>query len=355
MFIESIGTATPRTRYSQREAWEALSASDAFAALSTRSRALLKKVLLGRNGIESRWLALDPLDEVFHLSGDELHERFFRHAPGLGARACERALERSGYRPREIDALAVSTCTGYLCPGLTSYVSERLGLRDDCLLLDLVGQGCGAAIPNLRAAAGALSGAGAERALSVCVEVCSAAYYLDEDPGVLISACLFGDGAAAAALSDAPTAASQRHGRVEWVGASGVLRPADREALKFERKDGYLRNILRPEVPDVAAREAAVVLDRVLERAGMARADVTQWVLHAGGRDVLTAVGEAFGVGEGALVHSAEILREHGNMSSPSALFALERALREDRRPGAWYLASFGAGFSSHGALLRVE
>ena len=53
------------------------------------------------------------------------------------------------HRPDEVDALVISTCTGYLCPGLTSYVSERLGCRADVLNLDLVGQGCVAAMPNL--------------------------------------------------------------------------------------------------------------------------------------------------------------------------------------------------------------
>jgi predicted naringenin-chalcone synthase len=93
-------------------------------------------------------------------------------------------------KPGEIDAVLISTCTGYLCPGLTSYVSERLGLRPDVFPLDLVGQGCGAALPNLRAAEAILAAGRAQKVLSICVEVCSAAFYLDDDPGVLISACL---------------------------------------------------------------------------------------------------------------------------------------------------------------------
>ena len=43
--------------------------------------------------------------------------------------AAERALAAAKTSPREIDAILISTCTGYLCPGLTSYTSERLGLR----------------------------------------------------------------------------------------------------------------------------------------------------------------------------------------------------------------------------------
>ena len=74
-----------------------------------------------------------------------------------------KALQQAGHQPRDIDAVIISTCTGYLCPGLTSYVAEQLGLRQDALALDLVGQGCGAALPNLRTASDA--GVVAERLL----------------------------------------------------------------------------------------------------------------------------------------------------------------------------------------------
>src|SRR5207248_1738973 len=141
------------------------------------------------------------------------------------------------------------TCTGYLCPGLTSYVSERLGLRMDVFALDLVGQGCGAALPNLRTADALLAAGRANRVLSVCVEVCSAAFFLDDDPGVLISACLFGDGAGAAVLSNEP---NREQRRVEWKFGSSNLVPGKRDTLRFGHQNGMLRNILLPQVPKIA-------------------------------------------------------------------------------------------------------
>jgi alkylresorcinol/alkylpyrone synthase len=201
MFIIGLGTAAPPQRYAQTECWEALQASTRFHELAPRSRAILRKVLTGNNGIGTRHLALDKLDDAFDLDPDTLHARFTRNAPLLASSAGERALADAGTAPADIDALIISTCTGYLCPGLTSYVGERLGLRADTLMLDLVGQGCGAALPNLRAAQALLAAGKCEHVLAICVEVCSAAFYLDDDPGVLISACLFGDGAGAAVLS----------------------------------------------------------------------------------------------------------------------------------------------------------
>jgi alkylresorcinol/alkylpyrone synthase len=352
MFIIGLGTATPPRRYTQRECWEALQAAPQFTRLEPRARAILKKVLGAQNGIETRHLALAPLAEAFELTPDALHARFREHAPAVGAVAASNALRDSGVAPEQIDALIVSTCTGYLCPGLTSYVSERLGLRGDALLLDLVGQGCGAALPNLRTAAGLVAGGQAARVLSVCVEICSAAFYLDDDPGVLISACLFGDGAGAAVLSAKPAPARRR---VRWEAASTVLHPAARDLLRFEQRGGMLRNILTPEVPDVAGRHARQVLDEVLTRAGRQRDQIRAWILHAGGRDVLAALRNRLGLAEADTHRSADVLREFGNLSSPFVLFVLQRALAEDAPGGWWWLASFGAGFSSHGALLEVE
>src|SRR5512140_3329255 len=201
MVIVGLGTAAPSQRYAQREGWEALQYEPRFFELNPRSRAILRKVLTGSNGIATRHLALGHLREAFELNPDVLHARFTANAPLLATQAAERALADAGCGPAEVDALLISTCTGYLCPGLTSYVGERLELRADVLALDLVGQGCGAAVPNLRAAEALLRSGRSRRVLSVCVEVCSAAFYFDNDPGVLISACLFGDGAGAAVLA----------------------------------------------------------------------------------------------------------------------------------------------------------
>ncbi|HYH40638.1 MAG TPA: stilbene synthase, partial [Burkholderiales bacterium] len=190
MFFTGVGTAAPATRYTQAQCYEALQGSAQFPKLARGSRALLKRLLLGDNGIATRALALDPLTEAFDATPDALHKRFATHAPLLAQQAAERALQDAGVEARAIDAVLISTCTGYLCPGLTSYVIERLGLRRDVLALDLVGQGCGAALPNFRAAEALLCADGCEHVLSICVEVCSAAFYIDDDPGVLVSACL---------------------------------------------------------------------------------------------------------------------------------------------------------------------
>ncbi len=351
MHIVGIGTAQPPQRYTKAECLAAFERSAWFARLDERAHLIARTVLQRDNGIDARHLAVAALDEVFTIDPNTLAQRFAIHAPALAAQAAARALAQAALAPAQIDAVIVSTCTGYLCPGLSGHVAQRLGLRADVQAFDLVGQGCAAALPNMQHGQALLASGRCEQVLSVCVEVSSAAMYLDNDPGVLISACLFGDGAGAAVLSrDAST-----HGRqIAWQDSTSLLEPAYRSALMFEQRDGMLRNVLTRAVPELAADCAQRVLATVLGRAGLHPGEVNAWIMHAGGRDVLQALQRRLELQPEDLRHSAAMLREHGNLSSAFVYFVLEAALADGAPGGWWWLSSFGAGFSCHGALLRV-
>lgn len=352
MFVIGLGTATPPTSFRQQDGWDIAQSAPEFQRLSPRARAIVRKVLLGDNGIETRRLALDSLSQAFDLNPDALHARFRQHAPPLATQAVERALAMADLQPAEVDGLIISTCTGYLCPGLTSYVAEQLRLRPNVAALDLVGQGCGAALPNFRSAAALIHSGQCDRVLSVCVEICSAAFYLDDDPGVLISACLFGDGAGAVLFSRSPS--SLKLPRIEWKTALSHLDPSQRDALRFEQKNGMLRNILTRQVPSLAGERVRELLAALLHEASLEKRNISAWILHAGGRDVLTALHRELELSETDLRWSASVLRQFGNVSSPSVIFVLEQALKHQAEPGHWCVMSFGAGFSCHGAILEV-
>lgn len=352
MYLHSVGTATPPTRYTKAECLSAFQASDWYGRLDTRAHHIARTVLQRDNGIEARRLAVDDLDDVFKIDPNTLAQRYLTHAPTLAANAGRRALSLSGVAEADINALVVSTCTGYLCPGLSGYVVEQLGLRADVQAFDLVGQGCAAALPNLRLGNALLASPECEHVLSICVEVSSAAMYLDNDPGVLISACLFGDGAGAAVLSQHPSQGSRR---IEWVDSTSLTMPTHRRALMFEQRDGMLRNILSREVSTLAAQYAQQVLETVLGRAGLQASDMSAWIMHAGGRDVLRELERLLKLKSEDLKYSAAMLREYGNLSSAFVYFVLETALVNEAPGGWWWLSSFGAGFSCHGALLKVE
>lgn len=352
MYLRGLGTATPAPRYTKAECLDAFRNSDWFARLDARSHLIARTVLQRDNGIEARRLAVTSLAEVFTIDPNTLAQRFLTHAPALATQAAQRALAKAGLPADGIDAIVVSTCTGYLCPGLSGHVVERLGLRADVQAYDLVGQGCAAALPNLQLGRALLAAGSCRHVLSVCVEVSSAAMYLDNDPGVLISACLFGDGAGAAVLSLGPPEAGRS---IRWTDSASLINPAERKALMFEQRDGMLRNILTRAVPALAADYAQRVLQTVLGRAGLRPTDIRAWIMHAGGRDVLRALEQRLELDRDAFRYSAAMLREYGNLSSAFVYFVMEAALADDAPAGWWWLSSFGAGFSCHGALLEVH
>jgi alkylresorcinol/alkylpyrone synthase len=352
MHFRGIGTATPAARYTKAQCLSAFQESAWYARLGPRSHEIASKVLQYENGIDARWLVLDSLNEAFAIDPDTLAQRYAQHAPELATQAARKALAQAALAPTDIGALVVSTCTGYLCPGLSGYVIERLGLGPEVPAYDLVGQGCAAALPNLQLCRSLLTADACEHVLSICVEVSSAAMYLDDDPGVLISACLFGDGAGAAVVS--------RHARegatdVKCIDSMSLIDPRKRSALRFEQRNGLLRNILSSSVPAMAAQFAQRVLNGVLGRSGLQASDIRTWIMHPGGRDVLRALERRLDLHAEDLRYSAAVLREYGNLSSASVYFVLQAALTDEAPAGWWWLSSFGAGFACHGALLHVR
>lgn len=349
MYLHALATAVPVARYTQSQSWDMIGASEAHERLSRRSRLVLQTILRGESGVAARHFAYTPIDQVFSATADQLNETFRHEAPLLASRALTRALAEAGLRADQLDALLICTCTGYLCPGVTSYVAEQLGLRPNTYLQDLVGLGCGAAIPTLRSAQGVLAAQPGAIVACIAVEICSAAFYLDDAHGVLVSACLFGDGAAATIWRGTPPPAPKPALRLS--GFNTIHLPAARDQIRFEQREGKLRNLLAPSVPALAAETVARML--AAEPADLPAP--ARILSHPGGRDVLDAIEAA--VPGHRLDISRAILREHGNMSSPSVLFALEAALREGPpAPEAdWWLVAFGAGFAAHSCRLSAE
>lgn len=341
MYLKHIASASPPHQFSQQETWQYLQRHGSTQQLNARSVKILEKILTQPNsGIENRQFTQADLLQVFGRNAQELNQAFELDAPPLATQALQRALQDSGMQANEIDALFVCTCTGYLCPGPSSHIAESMGMRSNTFLADMVGLGCGAAIPTLRAAQGYLASHPEHHVAVVAVEVSSAAFYLDNDPGVLISLCLFGDGAAAAILSGKPN--SERDLKFHHFDTHHD--PQKREKIRFINSGGKLKNQLHRSVPGHAAEAVAKLYAR---RNG----DPEQILAHSGGRDVIEAIETAVPGFE--LTETREVLRKHGNMSSPSVLFALEERLRTHPDSKSLWLTAFGAGFAAHSCHLN--
>ncbi len=335
MFLKSIATANPPHSFTQADTWRALQSHPNIDNLKSRSLSLLEKILTSTSsGIGTRQFPTPDLTPVFQQDAESLNHSFEQNAPELAYQAISKALEKADLAPEKIDALFLCTCTGYLCPGPSSHVAEKLGFRPDTYLCDLVGLGCGAAIPTLRAAHGYLAANPTHTVAMVAVETSSSAFYIDDDPGVLISLCLFGDGAAAAILTGTPPS---EHA-LEFHSFDTHHVPAQREKIRFINSCGKLKNQLHRSVPTLAAEAVSTLYSR-------RQSDPTQVLAHSGGRDVIEALESSLPF---HLTETREVLRRHGNMSSPSVLFALAEHLKTSPPDTSLWLTAFGAGFAAH-------
>ncbi len=338
MFLHSIASAFPEYAYTQAECWDQVQAAPAATLLKPRSLSILERILTGDSGIEKRHFCIPNPPEIFLKSASQLNTDFEKHGPLIAGRAMSQALEKADLAASEIDALFICTCTGYLCPGITSHVAEQLGFRPDVYLQDLVGLGCGAAIPTLRSASAYLSANPDATIAVIAVEICSAAFYIDDDPGVLISLCLFGDGASASIWKSAPGSSGPQHRLGSF---QTVHKPEQREKIRFVNEGGKLKNQLHRSVPSIAGQ----TVRELYEQSGN-NGNIDQILAHPGGRDVIEAIESE--LPDHSLPESRAVLREYGNLSSPSVLVALEKHLESGAVQDNLWLTSFGAGFACH-------
>ncbi len=347
--LKGLGTANPPLEVTQAEVFD--HALRNFT-LSGEEESLYRRLLLdGR--IRKRHFGMKSPSEMSEREPGRLLERFLSYGLPCAAEAARKAMAQAGTGPEDIQGIVVNTCTGYLCPGLSSYLAEELKLPRSIGVLDLMGMGCGAALPNLESAAGMLERKGRGPVLSVAVEICSATIFPSHEPELIVSNCIFGDGAAAAVLDFQGQGASK--GLARLVDFESALHPEWREELRYRSEGGLLRNSLSKKVPVLGAKAAKELCGRLLERNNLSIEDISFWALHPGGTLVLSQVARKLGLDERAMSYSYEVFESFGNMSSPSVLFVLKGILeRGSPEPGTkGVMISFGAGFSSFASLLE--
>jgi len=351
--LVAIGSALPPRRISQSEA---LAWGLDHVPMTPVTRELYRRIL-GDGGIATRHFALDDLSEILETDHDVILARFERWAAELSSASLDRALVHAGLHASAVDFLAVTTCTGYLCPGLSSYVTERAGLRPDVRRVDLVGMGCGAALPALEQACHFLAAHPGGTAAVVSTEICSAAILLGDAPDLVVSNAIFGDGSAAAILrrADRVELARESSPCPRFLGFRSLTLPEWRESLRFRTEGGHLRNVLSRDVPVRAGVASRRLVLELLGEYGLAPGDVAHWVMHAGGRLILDAVERALELPATSLDAARAVLHDVGNLSSPTVLFVLdeEQKRRPPRHGDLGVISAFGAGFAAHAALVE--
>ena len=343
--IVSIGTANPDFYLTQSDAYRFY---DTYGLMPAGQRDLYARLFLD-GPIEGRHIGIGKPEDILNESVDGQIARFTAQGRAILARACRNALELAGIAPSDLGGIVVNTCTGYICPGMTSYLAEDLALRNDIKAIDIMGMGCGAAIPNLECGCGLLTRTRGRPVISASVEICSATHLIDDDPGLTVSNAIFGDGAAAVVLQANPLST----GGLELLDFETGIFPEHREALRYRHENGRLRNTLTRRVPLIGAQCIETVCERILARNGMRTDDVAWWAVHAGGTEVLRQVAKKMRIPLSALDASVKVFEKYGNMSSPTVLFALKEMQAQKLTRGPGLILAFGAGFTAFAALAK--
>lgn len=331
--IAGIAKAIPDHILSQKDI---LRDVNALLKPSAASGALYEKFLLDE-GIEQRHFGCRDIHELLVESFDERAARYERVAVALSVQALEKLQEQIKLSSADIDAVFIATCTGYLCPGLTSYIAEAAALTAEVYAVDIIGSGCAGAMTALRSAVDYLDQHPGSNAVVIATEVCSAAVHWADHPDLILSNCIFSDGSAACLVSNRQGCAG-----LSITQYSSLLLPKYRDALRFKYLNASLCNVISSRVPMIAAGAVAAV-DTALSPQG--RSD--HYAFHGGGRRVIDLIQKHLELDDGVMQPTRQVLRDHGNMSSPSVLFALADVLNVGPQEGDTVSAfAFGAGFS---------
>jgi alkylresorcinol/alkylpyrone synthase len=282
----------------------------------------------------------------------QANNAWIKHALDLGEKALCRALARAGIEPEELSAIFVTSVTGIAAPSLDARLANRMGLSPNIKRIPIFGLGCVAGAAGISRAADYVRAYPKQAAALLSVELCSLTLQRDDlSMAHLISALLFGDGAAATVV-----VGSERESTgPEILATKSILYPNTERVMGWDISEKGFRIVLSPEVPDTVVKHLGGDVDTFLGEHGYRRSDIKSWVMHTGGPKVLEATATALGITEKDLAASWECLRKVGNISSTSVLLVLEDVYMHKRpAPGTMsILAAMGPGFCAELVLLR--
>jgi alkylresorcinol/alkylpyrone synthase len=287
----------------------------------------------------------------------ERNALYVEQAVRLGQQVAGQALAKAGLRPTDIDHLVFVSSTGIAAPTVDARLANTLGLRGDFHRTPIWGLGCAGGVAGLaRARQFALADPGA-RVLLIALELCSLTFQRNDlSKRNLVAASLFGDGAAAAVVvAEEGSAARNGHRPLDLVASSSTFWPDTLDVMGWDVDGAGLHVIFARDIPTIVRERVRPGLAEFLGRHALTLDTLDHLVAHPGGTKVLAAYQEALGLREGALGHARAVLRDHGNMSSPTCLFVLQRFLDAQTiapRQTA-VLSALGPGFCAEYLLLR--
>ena len=344
--ILSVATANPAYRVDQREAWQR--ARVIFPHL------LRMEALYTNTGIETRYACVPAEWCERPHSWEERTETYQRHALDLLQQVAVAAVAEAGLHLTDVDFLVLNTITGLAIPSLDAKLMNRLTFRPDVERLPIFGLGCGGGVAGVARAARLAQACPGATVLFLTVDLCSlCARPNDPSVAMFVAAALFGDGAAAVVLRSRAPGGTRTARPARIVAAGEHCWRNTEHIMGWDVKADGFGVVLSPQLPGLMQQELRPALDAFLQRHDLELERFDGFLLHPGGRKILETAESALGIDRARLAHSWAVLRDYGNMSSVTAMFVLQRALRAGDR-GRHLLAAFGPGFSAYFAALEL-
>ena len=334
----SLATAVPPHILRQKEV--ATEAAALFGGRHADFERLLP--VFANTGIETRH-SVRPFDWFRAArSWPERTEAYIEGATDLYAQVTEAALLSADLSADQIDTVVTVSSTGIATPSLEARAHGRLGFRSDVRRIPVFGLGCAGGATGLSLAARLACESPGQTVLLVAVELCTLAFRDDEmTKANIVATALFADGAAAAILSTGGLNAL-----LEIESSGEHLWPDSLDVMGWRVDPVGFSALFSQSIPGIVTEKLRPAAEACLARNGTALDSVDFHVFHPGGAKVVTALETAFGLSRGALNREREVLRDFGNMSAPTLLFVLERALQSGLA-GRGFLSALGPGFTA--------
>ncbi|MEO1254383.1 MAG: type III polyketide synthase [Bacteroidota bacterium] len=359
-FIQTIGTALPENLADQNQIADFMVD---HLNLDEREEKKLR-ILYRASGIKQRYSVLK--DFSHNLNGQSFFKEdaafpsakprmliYQEHAIKLAFQASERAIQSASISKDKITHLVAVSCTGMYAPGLDIELIDKLNLETSTQRTSINFMGCYAAFNAMKTAQNIVSANPSANVLVVCVELCSIHLQDKTDDESILSNAIFGDGAAAMIVGSKPS-----YGSLEMSSFYSDLALDGRKEMGWYIGDHGFEMKLSSKVPDVIKEGIGELTNRLLEKIELGIEDIEFFAIHPGGKRILDVIESKLDIPKQKNLPARDILKNHGNMSSPTVLFVIksiqDKLTKED--DGKHILSfAFGPGLTLESAVLTTR
>lgn len=357
--IIAIGTAVPVFKQEQENVLDFMQRAYVLDAAGKRKLKFLYK----QAGINARytiipdfclpaneWQFFSPSENLEPVPSIEQRMEWYRqHAAPLSMEAIDACMADSP--DTNITHLITVSCTGISAPGLDIELLQLLGLPHTTFRTSVNFMGCYAAIHALKLADAFCRADIKANVLIVCTELCSLHFQQAGTMDNIISGLLFADGAAAVLVSG-----KEDHQGLHIDHFYSTVATRGIKEMAWELSSTGFQMTLSGNVPDLIAANLRELVNDALAAATLRKENITHWCVHPGGKKILEAVRNSLGFNNDELQHSSEVLRDYGNMSSPTILFVLKKIMDtvHSTENGRVFGVAFGPGLTMETFILSV-